>query len=194
MKDADLSLLFAFMNSHDLNDVDDWLVPERFAEWARAVAPDGVLDVEDDVRRAVTERLSVLVGDESIFAIEELARARDIRDGLIAILLDGDESAIPAMSALVADVPVRMRVEPTGRVGVEPAGRGPLAIAAAALLLAHDAAVDGTWGRVHLCCADDCHWAFVDRSRNGSRRWCSMGDCGSRAKARAYRERRRGEG
>ena len=27
-------------------------------------------------------------------------------------------------------------------------------------------------------------WLFVDRSRNGSRRWCTMDDCGAHAKAR----------
>jgi predicted RNA-binding Zn ribbon-like protein len=37
-----------------------------------------------------------------------------------------------------------------------------------------------------------CGWLFLDRSRNGTRRWCSMGDCGARAKARRLTARRRG--
>ena len=37
-----------------------------------------------------------------------------------------------------------------------------------------------------------CGWLFLDRSRNGSRRWCSMADCGTQAKIRRLTERRRG--
>jgi predicted RNA-binding Zn ribbon-like protein len=44
-------------------------------------------------------------------------------------------------------------------------------------------------GRVKICPADDCRWAFYDSSRNGSRQWCSMAVCGNRAKARAHRAR-----
>jgi predicted RNA-binding Zn ribbon-like protein len=36
-----------------------------------------------------------------------------------------------------------------------------------------------------------CGWLFLDRSRNGSRRWCTMEDCGAHAKARRLTERRR---
>ncbi|KAA9375350.1 hypothetical protein F5972_28425 [Microbispora cellulosiformans] len=36
-----------------------------------------------------------------------------------------------------------------------------------------------------------CGWLFLDHSRNGSRRWCAMEDCGSQAKARRLTERRR---
>jgi predicted RNA-binding Zn ribbon-like protein len=41
------------------------------------------------------------------------------------------------------------------------------------------------------CRAEDCRWAFYDRSRNRSRAWCSMRECGNRAKARSYRARQR---
>ncbi|WP_246075029.1 CGNR zinc finger domain-containing protein [Nonomuraea terrae] len=36
-----------------------------------------------------------------------------------------------------------------------------------------------------------CGWLFLDQSRNGSRRWCRMADCGTTAKARRLTERRR---
>jgi predicted RNA-binding Zn ribbon-like protein len=41
-------------------------------------------------------------------------------------------------------------------------------------------------------CADDrgCGWLFLDRSRNRSRRWCDMKDCGNRAKAKRFYQRR----
>jgi predicted RNA-binding Zn ribbon-like protein len=37
-------------------------------------------------------------------------------------------------------------------------------------------------------CADDrgCGYLFIDTSRNHSRRWCSMEDCGNRAKAQRH--------
>lgn len=43
--------------------------------------------------------------------------------------------------------------------------------------------------RLKLCDAHDCGWLFIDASRNRSRRWCDMADCGNRAKARRFRER-----
>lgn len=43
--------------------------------------------------------------------------------------------------------------------------------------------------RVKLCAAHDCGWLFIDASRNHSRRWCDMSDCGNRAKAKRFRER-----
>jgi predicted RNA-binding Zn ribbon-like protein len=43
-------------------------------------------------------------------------------------------------------------------------------------------------------CADDrgCGWLFLDTSKNRSRRWCDMEDCGNRAKARRHYLRERG--
>jgi len=38
-----------------------------------------------------------------------------------------------------------------------------------------------------------CGWLFLDRSRNSSRRWCAMADCGAQAKARRLTERRRAD-
>lgn len=37
-----------------------------------------------------------------------------------------------------------------------------------------------------------CGWFFLDQTKNGSRRWCSMEMCGSSAKSRAYYRRRSG--
>jgi predicted RNA-binding Zn ribbon-like protein len=43
--------------------------------------------------------------------------------------------------------------------------------------------------RIRQCCAPDCEWLFLDLSKNRSRRWCSMDDCGDRAKAQRYYHR-----
>lgn len=44
-------------------------------------------------------------------------------------------------------------------------------------------------GRVRRCeqsSAGTCGWLFVDETRNHSRRWCNMKDCGNRAKQRRH--------
>jgi predicted RNA-binding Zn ribbon-like protein len=45
--------------------------------------------------------------------------------------------------------------------------------------------------RVRRCANSSCGWLFLDTSKNHSRRWCSMSDCGNRAKARRHYSRRR---
>lgn len=42
-------------------------------------------------------------------------------------------------------------------------------------------------GRIRDCSADDCTLIYLDTSRAGSRRWCSMQRCGNRAKVRKHR-------
>ncbi len=52
-----------------------------------------------------------------------------------------------------------------------------VARAAEKLLTSGDAA------RMRVCAGPDCGWLYVDRSRNGLRRWCEMQTCGTRAKS-----------
>ena len=40
--------------------------------------------------------------------------------------------------------------------------------------------------RVGQCADERCGWLFWDSSRNRSRRWCDMSDCGNRAKVRRF--------
>jgi predicted RNA-binding Zn ribbon-like protein len=47
----------------------------------------------------------------------------------------------------------------------------------------------GNLGRVSQCGDEECGWLFVDTSKNHSRRWCDMNDCGNRAKARRHYKR-----
>jgi predicted RNA-binding Zn ribbon-like protein len=47
------------------------------------------------------------------------------------------------------------------------------------------------WPRFKACRGDDCRWVFVDGSRNTSRRWCDMANCGNRAKVATFRDRHR---
>jgi predicted RNA-binding Zn ribbon-like protein len=47
--------------------------------------------------------------------------------------------------------------------------------------------------RVKQCPGTNCGWLFLDASKNGSRQWCDMKDCGNVAKVRRYREKRKSE-
>jgi predicted RNA-binding Zn ribbon-like protein len=46
--------------------------------------------------------------------------------------------------------------------------------------------------RIRMCAGDRCYLLYVDTSRPGRRRWCSMEHCGNRHKVRAHRVRRSG--
>src|SRR5262249_59673789 len=94
------------------------------------------------------------------------------------------------------------RVETARTARYAGSARGPLvarpeALAAGSALLrlrVADAAArllaGGDLERLKDC--PGCGWFFLDRSKNGSRRWCSMAMCGGSAKARRYYRRRRG--
>ena len=43
--------------------------------------------------------------------------------------------------------------------------------------------------RLRQCRGDDCGWIFDDTTRNRSRQWCDMKDCGNVAKVRRFRSR-----
>lgn len=45
--------------------------------------------------------------------------------------------------------------------------------------------------QVRTCADARCGWMFLDLSRNRTRRWCAMEDCGNRAKVRRHYARRR---
>jgi predicted RNA-binding Zn ribbon-like protein len=47
--------------------------------------------------------------------------------------------------------------------------------------------------RVRNCANKGCAILFVDTSRSGRRRWCSMSACGNKAKVGAFRLRQRGD-
>ncbi len=60
-----------------------------------------------------------------------------------------------------------------------------VSISAAELLTSPDLA------HVRECGGENCGWMFLDNSRNRSRRWCEMRECGNRAKVRRFRQRNR---
>lgn len=56
---------------------------------------------------------------------------------------------------------------------------------------AADLLVSDKIARVHECAGDTCGWMFIDTTKNHSRRWCDMRDCGNTVKARRFYSKRR---
>jgi predicted RNA-binding Zn ribbon-like protein len=50
---------------------------------------------------------------------------------------------------------------------------------------------EGDLSRLRECSGEECGWLFEDTSRNRSRQWCDMQDCGNLAKVRRFRTRLR---
>ena len=102
-------------------------------------------------------------------------------------------SGAPGSAARLAEISsamqARISTDADGSVRVVPGDSGSQAALAELLLIAAEAHTLGTWTRLKVCSADDCQWAFYDRSPTRSGCWCSMQICGSRAKSRAYRRR-----
>jgi predicted RNA-binding Zn ribbon-like protein len=48
---------------------------------------------------------------------------------------------------------------------------------------AEELLTSGEAARLRVCAGPDCGWIYVDRSRNGLRRWCEMQTCGTQAKS-----------
>ncbi len=96
-------------------------------------------------------------------------------------------SAATARSALVLG-------GPTGPAAVLSVGNpGPLLIPDRLAYAAVDLLRTVDLAQLRICPVEQggCGWLFLDRSRNGSRRWCAMEDCGTQAKSRRLTQRRR---
>lgn len=102
-------------------------------------------------------------------------------------------SALDDFNELLSEALRHLRIASTGGWGGwDWRGRGedlesvlwPVVWSAAALLTSSEA------DRLRVCGGPDCGWMYVDRSRNGLRRWCQMETCGTREKSR----RRSGRG
>ena len=122
------------------------------------------------------------------WAPQEAAIARELRDDLRAAV-DGGSRDLEFLNGWISRLDVRPAVA-GGELSYRHAA-GPAGDLLAAVLAAVS---DGTWLRLKTC--PDCRWAFYDRTRNGSKRWCLMyaggpngRACGSIAKMRRYREK-----
>jgi predicted RNA-binding Zn ribbon-like protein len=126
------------------------------------------------------------VDDRLLTEVRVLRRAVYTVFRAVAEGREPDAGALETLAGLHAEAVARARLVPADdgfAFAWDGEVLGPLA-AAAVDLLRH-----GPLDRLKLC--DACPWLFLDTSRNHSRRWCSMNECGSRLKMRRYRARRR---
>ena len=173
-----LELVRAFVNSVDLeDDVEELSSPEALAAWLAG--------------------RELLVGGEAP-ARADLTRAVALREALRELLLghhgdhDTDPAAVETIEAAARRARLELRFAPGGAARVAPGRDGVDGALGRLLAIVADAQADGTWERLKACPWDTCRWAFYDHSRNRSGVWCNMAVCGNRAKAQAFRERRRG--
>ncbi|MFD5461459.1 CGNR zinc finger domain-containing protein [Kitasatospora sp. NPDC127059] len=139
-------------------------------------------------------RLRLPAGTVRITA-EHLADARTLRDALwrLAAARARGRTGTPedhaTLNRTAAHPPLVPRIAPDGTPGTPPPADGAQLIST----LARDAIalLTGPYAdRIRECGANDCRLIFVDTSRPGRRRWCSMERCGNRHKVRALRARR----
>jgi predicted RNA-binding Zn ribbon-like protein len=96
---------------------------------------------------------------------------------------------LEALNQALAHAPARTTLK-RGRDGysweVEAKSATALALLAPVLWSAGDLLAGPRLDRVRRCANPECGWLFLDDSRAGKRRWCSMSACGNRAKARRH--------
>jgi predicted RNA-binding Zn ribbon-like protein len=128
-------------------------------------------------------------------ALERLRACRAVIRELIEANHDGDTNpeAGAELARLAAEHPVRLVAGADGGLALdlEPPSTVDGVIAQMVGIVFY-AQLESQWPRLKICAADECRWAFYDRSRNRGGNWCQMGLCGNRAKNRAYRARRAG--
>ncbi len=168
--------LVAFLNSAHLPDGDDQLADDRAGPWltqwltdAGRPAPAG-LDAPTEVpalREGLRQLAGVNCGTPADPAVVGAARAVLEHSLLLVELAAAGEPHVTAVDR-----------DDTARLAIAVAADAYLAVQAR-----------GEWPRLKVCASPDCRWAFWDGTRNRSRRWCDMAECGNRAKNRAWRSR-----
>jgi predicted RNA-binding Zn ribbon-like protein len=118
--------------------------------------------------------------DEHGFDAPADARAlREAREAMRALLLD--RTAIDGVNAVLGRGAQRPRLTAEGVTGeFEVAARWRVPWLCAVELVA---LLDTRGERVKACANPDCVLWFLDTTRPGTRRWCSMAACGNRDKA-----------
>lgn len=147
------------------------------------------------LRHWLAER-ALLEPREALPADEDVRHAIEVREALRAMLrANHGEPLDPAAPATLDEAARRaqLTVRFTTEAGSTLEPLAPGVDGALGRLLARVAAAmeEGTWTRLKVCPADDCQWAFYDKSRNRSAVWCDMAVCGNRHKVRTFRERQR---
>jgi predicted RNA-binding Zn ribbon-like protein len=178
----------------------------------RGSAPSESLHGLPDLLRWCAASGSLLAGaieGSGTWAEQHPAQAAAIFRGAIAIrettyrifhaAASGSAPADDDLSALnrtLKETPARSALQRIGAgFGWRVEGKLPAiasTLLAPALWSAGDLLTGPQLARVRECANDKCLWLFLDESKNGTRRWCSMTACGNRAKAHRHYARLKG--
>ena len=170
-----LDLVIDFVNTADLEEHTDALeTPDGLGSW---LVQKGLLSARD---LPVSER-------DRVVAVR-------LREALRALMLANngaqrDHGAEALVDAAARQGELGVALGSDGCAHLQARARGVAGALAALVVPVAEGGPDGSWRRVKACRADDCQWAFYDRSRNHSGVWCNMAVCGNREKVRAYRSR-----
>jgi predicted RNA-binding Zn ribbon-like protein len=123
----------------------------------------------------------------------DLVQARRLRETIYALAdaqLRGGDGSSPRnmLNMIAAGIPAVAQLSPDGKVRLVGAADALLVtLAREAVHLFGSEMVD----RIHQCQSPTCTIFFIDTSRSGDRRWCSMSGCGNKAKVAEFRRRNR---
>jgi predicted RNA-binding Zn ribbon-like protein len=115
-------------------------------------------------------------------SFSRLVRGKPLADELALLNRTWLARALAAMAITIAPDASLMLGWPAAATTLE-APLWSVAWAAARLLTSAETS------RIRRCDGIDCGWFYVDRSRNGLRRWCAMETCGTMMKTRRRAER-----
>lgn len=147
--------------------------PEQLRAWLveHRLLADGLPVTEGDFRRIVQVR-------EALRGF--LRRNNDVEDA---------PGHIELLNTLASNAPLTVRFQRDGLPVLEPDIAGVDGVIAHLVGIVFTSMIDGSWRRLKVCRNECCQKAFYDTSKNRSGAWCSMTGCGSRFKARVYRQR-----
>jgi predicted RNA-binding Zn ribbon-like protein len=181
---AELETVRSFVNTLDMDAGTDQLdAPAALVAWLSA----------HDLLAGGATTDAAAVDDEA------LARTLRLREALRAMLVtnnDGrplDPSAPAVVDEVAARARLRLRASADGTTRLEAENGDVDGALGRLLVIVYRSMETGAWRRLKACRDDTCRWAFYDHSKNASGQWCSMTGCGSKQKARAYRQRHQGE-
>jgi predicted RNA-binding Zn ribbon-like protein len=185
----------------DLVNTVDWT--SRGPERERLLQPADLVRWADGaglLQRAQADRLVRAVGrhpQDADRALEQARLTRLVLHDLFVALASGrpSDAALARYNRLLAgalDRAVVVLTGPRGRPGFawdwKELAERPEAVLAPVLWAAARLLTSAEVERIRVCGGLDCGWMFVDRSRNGLRRWCQMRTCGTEEKSRRRRE------
>ena len=155
---------------------------------------------ESVVPKSIRVLLSLInpggIVDSTAWSLHDHARMSEVREALQRWIASGsapEPAVVESINRAGSAVPLKLVIDQSGSARLGSVSSSPVDVAMGAVLDAvHEVVRLGLWGRLRICANPSCGWVFFDRSRNRSKVWCEMAECGNRAKARRYRARRRG--